>query len=44
MVTRPTTARDPWNLVVYPEDYQYSSANFYETGMDEFGMLTHYKE
>ncbi len=36
--------KDPWNLVVYPEDYKYSSARFYETGIDEFGILTHYKE
>jgi hypothetical protein len=26
----------------YPEDYKYSSAKFYETGIDEFGLLTHY--
>ena len=36
--------KDPWNLVVYPEDYKYSSAKFYETGVDDFGLLTHYKE
>jgi putative transposase len=36
--------KDPWNLVVCPEDYKYSSAKFYETGIDEFGILTHYKE
>jgi len=29
---------------VYPEDYKYSSAKFYETGVDDFGLLTHYKE
>jgi len=38
LVTRPTTAE------VYPEEYKYSSAGFYETGIDEFGILTHYKE
>ena len=26
----------------YPEQYKYSSAKFYETGEDEFGMLTHW--
>ena len=26
----------------YPEDYKYSSAKFYENGMDEFGFLTHW--
>ena len=36
--------KEPWNLVVYPEDYRYSSAGFYENGIDEFGILTHYKE
>lgn len=36
--------KEPWNLVVSPEDYRYSSAQFYETGIDEFGILTHYKE
>ncbi len=36
--------KDPWNLVQYPEDYKYSSARFYETGVDEFGLLTHYNE
>ncbi len=25
-----------------PEDYYYSSARFYTTGIDEFNMLTHY--
>ena len=26
----------------YPEQYKYSSAKFYETGEDEFGILTHW--
>ena len=34
----------PWNLVQHPEDYKYSSAKFYETGIDEFELVTHYKE
>jgi putative transposase len=34
--------QDKWQLAKYPEDYKYSSANFYETGIDEFGLLTHY--
>ena len=33
-----------WNLVQHPEDYKYSSAKFYETGIDDFGLLTHYKD
>jgi len=28
----------------YPEDYKYSSAYFYETGIDNWGFLTHYKD
>lgn len=30
-------------LCIYPEEYKYSSARFYETGEDEWGMLTHYR-
>ena len=30
-------------LCTYPEDYIYSSALFYETGKDAWGILTHYK-
>ncbi len=29
-------------LCAYPEDYKYSSAKFYETGVDEFEFLTHW--
>ena len=29
-------------LCKYPEKYYYSSAKFYETGVDDFGILTHY--
>ena len=29
-------------LCLYPEDYQYSSARFYNTGVDYFKMLTKY--
>ncbi len=29
-------------LCSYPELYKYSSAKFYETGEDQFGMLTHW--
>lgn len=31
-----------WNLATSPENYKYSSAKFYETGVDDFGILTHY--
>jgi putative transposase len=33
-----------WNLCKEPKDYIYSSAEFYETGFDRFGMLTHIGE
>ncbi|MCY7352254.1 MAG: transposase [Cytophagaceae bacterium] len=40
--------RDPlherWNLADQPENYRWSSATFYETREDEFGILTHYME
>ena len=29
-------------LVILPEMYKYSSAKFYEMGIDDFNMLTHY--
>ena len=29
-------------ICIYPEQYKYSSAKFYETGEDEFGFLTHW--
>ena len=37
-----------WNpvkagLCIYPEDYKYSSALFYETGIDNWGFLSHYR-
>ncbi len=30
-------------LCRYPEDYAYSSAKFYECGVDDWGILTHYR-
>jgi len=37
-----------WNpvkagLCKLPEDYKYSSAKFYEKGLDDFGFITHYR-
>lgn len=29
-------------LVNFPEEYKYSSALFYHSGVDEFGLITHY--
>ena len=29
-----------WRLAEFPEDYRYSSARFYLTGHDEFGLIT----
>jgi len=30
-----------WQLADNPVDYFYSSAKYYETGMDDFGFLNH---
>jgi REP element-mobilizing transposase RayT len=32
-----------WRLADQPEKYKFSSANFYETGNDDFLMLTHFR-
>jgi putative transposase len=32
-----------WYLVKFPEEYKYSSAKFYYTGIDDFGFLSHYR-
>lgn len=32
-----------WQLSEQPEDYEWSSASFYETGTDNFGFLTDYR-
>ncbi len=31
-------------LCTHPEDYKYSSAKFYETGVDEFSFVKHWME
>lgn len=36
--------QEHWNLVSKPEDYRWSSTRFYETGFDEFGIITDYRE
>jgi REP element-mobilizing transposase RayT len=33
---------EKWKLASLPEDYRWSSARFYQNGIDEFGVLTHY--
>ena len=33
-----------WKLADLPENYQYSSAGFYEKGVSEFPWLTHYRD
>lgn len=35
--------KDKWNLCSYPEGYTWSSANFYETGIDKHNILTHFR-
>ncbi len=35
--------QEHWQLAVSPEEYDWSSAKFYETGQDAFDILTHYQ-
>ncbi len=35
--------QEKWKLAEFPEEYKYSSAKFYESGIDEFDLLTHYR-
>lgn len=36
--------QEKWNLITQPEDYRWSSAKYYLTGEDEFGVLSHYMD
>ena len=36
--------QEQWNLASRPEAYKWSSAKFYESGVDEFAILTDYRE
>ncbi|MFN8349733.1 MAG: transposase [Spirosomataceae bacterium] len=36
--------QEKWQLTDYPENYRYSSAKFYMTGQDDFGILTHWND
>ena len=42
-VIMPNHMQPKWKLADFPENYLYSSAAFYETGVDEFGWLTHFR-
>ena len=33
-----------WQLATLPEEYRWSSAKFYELGIDEFGIVTDYRD
>ena len=35
--------QERWQLCEKPEDYEWSSATFYETGVDNYGFLTDYR-
>ncbi|QQL48417.1 transposase [Mucilaginibacter ginkgonis] len=35
--------QDKWQLATETKDYHYSSANFYESGLDHFNLLTHHR-
>ena len=34
--------QEKWNLATRPEEYYWSSAKYYEIGIDDFGILTNY--
>jgi len=36
--------QEHWNLATTPENYYWSSAKYYEEGIDDFNFLTHYKD
>ena len=36
--------QERWNLTTRPENYHWSSAKFHESGIDDFGFLTHFSE
>ncbi|MDB5264289.1 MAG: hypothetical protein JWQ14_3572, partial [Adhaeribacter sp.] len=36
--------QERWQLATSPENYPWSSAAFYETEVDVFNFLTHYRE
>jgi len=36
--------QEHWNFADKPENYVWSSARFYETGGDHFGIITHYRD
>ena len=36
--------KEKWNLCSNAEDYEWSSANFYQTGVDKYGILTHFRD
>ena len=36
--------QEHWNLSSTPEDYYWSSAKYYENGIDDFKFITHYKD
>ena len=33
-----------WNLAATPEEYRWSSAKYYELGIDEFGIISDYRD
>lgn len=36
--------QEKWMLAASPEEYYFSSAKFYATGLDDFGFITHFSE
>jgi putative transposase len=36
--------QERWNLAERPEEYHWSSAKFYDNGVDDFGFITHFMD
>ena len=36
--------QEKWKLAEFPEEYKYSSAKFYQTGIDDFGFIKHFAD
>ncbi len=36
--------KEKWKLCLFPEEYRWSSARFYIEGIDEFNMITHFRD
>ncbi|HRF35305.1 MAG TPA: hypothetical protein PLM56_17500 [Cyclobacteriaceae bacterium] len=44
MLVKNTNMGEGHGLCEFPEDYQYSSARFYELNINDWDFLTHYED